>query len=209
MNLVMIALVAFLVILAVLVLFQIALAAGAPLGRFAWGGQHEGKLPRRLRIGSLVSIVIYVFMALVALDRTDVTSLMPANFVRVAMWVVFGYLVIGTVMNLISRSKSERITMTPVALVLAVAALILALAPTPAQTYDGYVIDLGDGAEWCEGPVGESDPPQCFGESLEITGWSWHDVEFVDRDSIKWGHYAFDAIDRGDRLELVGLHPAE
>src|SRR5690606_26485502 len=131
MNLVVIALAVFLVLLAVLSLFQVALAAGAPLGRFAWGGRHKGTLPTRLRIGSVVSIVIYVFMALVALDRTGVTSLMPANFVMVAMWVVFGYLVIGTLMNLISRSKSERITMTPVALVLAVAALILALAPTP------------------------------------------------------------------------------
>ena len=43
------------VILAALAVFQLALAAGAPLGRFAWGGSHE-VLPPRLRVGSLVSI---------------------------------------------------------------------------------------------------------------------------------------------------------
>ena len=46
------------VLLALLAVFQLALALGAPLGHFAWGGAHR-VLPRRLRIGSLVSIVIY------------------------------------------------------------------------------------------------------------------------------------------------------
>ena len=41
--------------LAVVAAFQVALAAGAPWGRAAWGGQHQGRLPARLRIASAVA----------------------------------------------------------------------------------------------------------------------------------------------------------
>ena len=45
------------VLLAGLAVFQVALIAGAPLARFAWGGQHR-VLPTRLRIGSAVSVAL-------------------------------------------------------------------------------------------------------------------------------------------------------
>ena len=45
------------VILGLLAVFQLALVAGAPLGHLAWGGRSR-VLPTRLRIGSVVSIVI-------------------------------------------------------------------------------------------------------------------------------------------------------
>jgi hypothetical protein len=114
------------VILALLAAFQIALAAGAPWGRFAWGGQHR-VLPRKLRIGSVVSIVIYALIAFIAWERPGVTSVLPDAVAQVAMWVVFAYFVIGVLMNAISRSKPERYTMTPVVLVLAVLSLLIAM----------------------------------------------------------------------------------
>ncbi len=47
-------------LLAVVWLFQLALALGAPLGRAAWGGRHEGVLPTRLRAASaFAAIVVY------------------------------------------------------------------------------------------------------------------------------------------------------
>ncbi|HET9880007.1 MAG TPA: hypothetical protein VFQ81_11990 [Candidatus Limnocylindria bacterium] len=42
------------VLLAVIAMFQLALAAGAPLGAMAWGGGHPGVLPPRLRVASAV-----------------------------------------------------------------------------------------------------------------------------------------------------------
>lgn len=114
------------ILLAALGAFQAAIALGAPLGRFAWGGQHR-ILPRRLRIGSVVSIVLYALMAIVLLDRAGVTSLLFSGSVaRVLAWVLTGYLVIGVVMNAISRSKPERYTMTPLTIVLAVLSGIVA-----------------------------------------------------------------------------------
>ncbi|MRX42118.1 hypothetical protein [Agromyces kandeliae] len=115
------------VILALLAVFQLALALGAPLGRFAWGGAHR-VLPARLRVGSLVSIVIYAVIAVLALDRVDLIDVVPDAVAAVGMWVVFGYFVLGIVTNAISRSKPERVTMTPVVAVLAVLSLLVALS---------------------------------------------------------------------------------
>lgn len=115
------------VMLGLLALFQLALALGAPMGRFAWGGQHR-VLPTRLRIGSLVSIVIYAIIALLALDRVGAIDVVPDAVSTVGMWVVFGYFVLGIPLNAISRSPAERYTMTPVVTVLAVLSLFVALS---------------------------------------------------------------------------------
>jgi hypothetical protein len=114
-------------ILAALAVFQAALIAGAPIGRFAWGGQHD-VLPPRLRVGSAVSIVLYAAFALVILERAGLATIFSSpGFVQVASWVLFGYFTLGILMNGISRSKPERNTMAPVSLVLAALVLLVAL----------------------------------------------------------------------------------
>jgi hypothetical protein len=114
-------------ILAALAVFQAALIAGAPIGRFAWGGQHE-ILPPRLRIGSAVSLGLYVAFAFVITERAGLVTIFGnAGFVQAACWVLFGYFTLGIVMNGISRSKPERNTMAPVSAVLAVLVLVVAL----------------------------------------------------------------------------------
>lgn len=115
------------VILAALAVFQLALALGAPLGRFAWGGAHR-VLPTRLRIGSLVSIVIYAVIAVLALDRVGLVDVVPDGVSTVGMWIVFAYFVLGIPLNAMSRSKPERFTMTPVVTVLALLSLLVALS---------------------------------------------------------------------------------
>ena len=114
------------VILAALSVFQLALVFGAPLGRFAWGGQHR-VLPARLRVGSAVSILIYALIDIIAWDRVGAINVFPAPFSEVAMWVIFAYFVLGTLMNALSRSKPERYTMVPVSAVLAVLSFFIAM----------------------------------------------------------------------------------
>ena len=115
------------IILGLLALFQIALASGAPLGEFAWGGKAK-VLPTGLRIGSIVSVLLYVIIAIILLERAGVTHIVGnAALIQVAAWVVFAYFALGIVMNAISRSKRERYTMTPVVLVLAALSLVVAL----------------------------------------------------------------------------------
>jgi hypothetical protein len=115
-----------LVLLGALALFQAALAAGQPLGRFAWGGQHE-VLPARLRAGSVVSIVLYAVFAVLIVQAADLLDLLPDGVASVAIWVLTGYFVLGIVMNAMSRSRPERLLMTPVVAVLAVCCLALAV----------------------------------------------------------------------------------
>ena len=62
------------IVLGALALFQGLLVLGAPLGRFAWGGQHR-VLPVSLRISSLVSILIYALISAVVLARVGAVSL--------------------------------------------------------------------------------------------------------------------------------------
>jgi len=121
-----IAVTAFVAFLAVLAVFQIALAAGAPLGRLAWGGKNR-ILPTRNRIASLASVAVYALIALVALDRSGLVDVLPELVARIAMWVIFGYLVVSIVPNLLSKSPMERAVMTPVSALLAALALVIAL----------------------------------------------------------------------------------
>ncbi len=107
-------------ILAGLAVFQFALTCGAPLGRFAWGGKHE-VLPSNLRVWSVASILLYAIFAMFILSAASVVSIIPeGSLLRNGMIVFSGYFVLGTVVNLISPSKPERLVMTPVAAVLAV-----------------------------------------------------------------------------------------
>ena len=114
------------VILGALAVFQALLVAGRPLGRFAWGGQHD-ILPTGLRVGSAVSIALYGGIAVLMLCAAGAMDVFSDGFVDVAVWVLTGYFALGIGMNAISRSRPERLVMTPVVLVLAVVCLVLAL----------------------------------------------------------------------------------
>jgi hypothetical protein len=111
-------------LLAGLAVFQAFLAAGRPWGRFAWGGQHD-VLPRGLRIGSAISIVLYAAFAVVMLAAAGIVDVLPEGVAHFAIRVLTGYFLIGIVMNAVSRSRSERLVMTPVVLVLFLCCLVL------------------------------------------------------------------------------------
>jgi hypothetical protein len=113
-------------ILAALAVFQAALIAGRPLGRFAWGGQHE-VLPKNLRIGSAVSILLYAIFAILILERAGLSRMLPDAVAHVGTWVLTAYFTVGILMNGISRSRPERNVMTPVCVALAGLCLLLAL----------------------------------------------------------------------------------
>lgn len=114
------------VILAGLAVFQATLAFGAPIGQFAWGGAHR-VLPQRLRVSSGVSIVLYGFFAAIILSRVGLIDFGDPGLIGAATWILCGYFTLGILMNGISRSKPERAVMTPVAAILAILYLGVAL----------------------------------------------------------------------------------
>ena len=107
------------VLLAAVAVLQVALAAGAPLGRFAWGGQHR-VLPTGLRIGSAVSVAVYAGIAWLVWRA----AYHPGSW---WIWGITAYFGLGVLMNAASRSRPERLVMTPVVLLLALSCLVIAL----------------------------------------------------------------------------------
>ncbi len=102
-----------LALLSVVGAFQLALAAGAPWGAAALGGQTPGVLPTSLRVVSAVSVLVYGGLgALVVTDRLGPTArrrlLTGASLL----------MVVGTVANLATQSPVERLW-APVAATLA------------------------------------------------------------------------------------------
>ncbi len=107
--------------------YQFALAAGAPLGKAAWGGGNEGRLPSPLRVGSGISIVVYAVAAAVILRRGGLTvTWLPLPVARIASWVLTVLLTVGALANFASQSPWERFLLGPVTLVLAGLCLVVA-----------------------------------------------------------------------------------
>lgn len=115
-------------LLAILALFHLALALGAPWGELVWGGDHA-VLPSRLRMGSAISILLYALFAAVALDRTGIINPFPGNgFSTIAMWVIGAYLLLSMMPMLSSRSSLERFITAPAAFVLSILAVLIAIS---------------------------------------------------------------------------------
>ena len=113
-------------LLAGLVILQVSLAAGAPLGRFAWGGDWD-VLPSRERGFAGLAVVAYALAAVVALQGANIFSLVPAAIAEIATF--FGAALFFTAFIRVARSRSdsERYFMLPVNLVLAALFLIVAV----------------------------------------------------------------------------------
>lgn len=115
-------------LLAIVAAFQLALAIGAPWGAAAWGGQHPGVLPARLRISSGVAgIVIYPLLIVLVLNAAGWVSIGWLNQLgALPMWILAGLLGLGALANLASRSPRERLW-APVAATVALCCAMLAL----------------------------------------------------------------------------------
>ena len=114
-------------LISVVSIFQIALAFGAPLGKAAWGGRHQGVLPKGLRIASAVAaFIVYPLIAVAGLDAAMLLDgrFMPVND-KALMWgltLLFG---VGALANLASRSTIER-GWAPVSLTIALCCAVVA-----------------------------------------------------------------------------------
>jgi hypothetical protein len=93
----------------------------------AWGGQYEGRLPVGLRIASAVAgVVIYPLAIFLILEAGGVTDLgFVPDVGPIGMWVFAGLFAFGALLNLVSRSKAERVW-APVSMVIAVCCGIVA-----------------------------------------------------------------------------------
>ncbi|WP_010095201.1 hypothetical protein [Ornithinibacillus scapharcae] len=107
--------------------FQVLLALGFPLGEYALGGYHK-ILPKGLRLMSGVNAVVLLFMGFIFLQHTNIIegiSVLPTNLL---VWIVTVFLGLNTIANLVSRSKKERLVMTPLSGLTFILCLIIVLS---------------------------------------------------------------------------------
>ena len=119
------------VLLSAVAVFQAALALGAPWGDMSYGGQAEttdGVLPTGQRIMSAAAVLILLFAGWVVLARAEVLGAGPLSetFLKAGSWVIFGYLVLNTTMNLMSSHPGERWGMGTTTFVTAIMTFIVA-----------------------------------------------------------------------------------
>lgn len=107
--------------------FQLALAFGAPWGRYAMGGAFPGRFPPRMRIAAVVQAALIALLAVVVLSAAGLMVPDLAVSYPWLIWVAVVVSALAVVVNAISRSSGERRIWVPVASVLLVSSLLVAL----------------------------------------------------------------------------------
>ena len=119
----------YLLLTGIVVLFQLALAAGAPWGHLAMGGKYPGRFPARIRFLSVFNAVILLALGGVVAARAGHLLQGLRDLSMWAIWVVVVFGALAVVANLATPSKPERALWAPVSIVMVICSLILALAP--------------------------------------------------------------------------------
>ena len=107
--------------------FQIALALGAPWGRYAMGGAVPGRFPPRMRVAAIIQAILIALLTIAVLSAAGL--LVPDLALRFPwlVWVAVVVSAIAVVLNAISRSSGERRVWVPIATVMLVSSLLVAL----------------------------------------------------------------------------------
>jgi hypothetical protein len=119
----------FLVVTTLIVaVFQVALALGAPLGEYAYGGTKTGKLPLGFRINSVVAVIVMLAISGHYLAQLGVFEpiLDPAGS-SVVNWVLVAFTGLAALANNATRSKKERMVWGIPTILMFVASLVVAL----------------------------------------------------------------------------------
>jgi preprotein translocase subunit SecY len=110
-------------------IFQLLIVIGLPLGHLSYGGKYDRqKLPNKLRITSVIAIIIFSFATITYLEFAGlITILNNPNFTLIYCWIIAIYLTLGVLMNAASKSKWEKRIWTPITLLNAISCYIVLL----------------------------------------------------------------------------------
>jgi len=112
------------------VLFQVALALGAPWGRLAMGGKFPGRLPGPMRVAALMQALVLVLASAVVIMRAGLApSQLSVQWAAAStlIWAIVGLSAVSLLLNLITPSRAERRLWAPVAAAMLASSLIVAL----------------------------------------------------------------------------------
>jgi hypothetical protein len=106
-------------------IFQLLLALGFPYGKAAWGGQHGNILPTKYRIGSAISSIIFIFLISIVLSKSQNIEFYNESFETIFMWIATVFFGLSILMNVLSRSKLERLWAPYVAVMFVLSLLLV------------------------------------------------------------------------------------
>ena len=107
-------------------LFQAALALGAPMGEYAWGGRNVGVLPKNYRLASgLSALVLLAISGHYASVIGWLPSLLNDHWRAYSLWALTAFFALSFVGNLPSKSKAERKMFIPISGAILVANLLI------------------------------------------------------------------------------------
>jgi hypothetical protein len=92
------------------------------------GGRYPGRFPARLRVAALVQALIIAGLAIVVLSDAGLAAPDLADTVPWLVWLAVAFSAASAVLNAITRSRVERRLWLPVAIVMLVASLVVALS---------------------------------------------------------------------------------
>jgi hypothetical protein len=110
---------------AIAVAFQLALAVGAPWGEYAMGGRYPGRFPPPMRVAAIVQAALIAVLAVIVATRAGLIDT-PLD-APLLIWGAVAFSAVSLVLNALSRSPGERRLWVPIALVLLLASLAVAL----------------------------------------------------------------------------------
>lgn len=111
----------------VVILFQLALAGGAPWGALTQGGRVDGPLPPSGRIVAALSAAALAWMAATILSAAGIGLGWP----RWTGWATVGLLLLSATLNWVSPSAAERALWGPVGTAMTALAAMVMVVSTP------------------------------------------------------------------------------
>jgi hypothetical protein len=111
------------------VAFQIALALGAPWGKYAMGGRSPGRFPPAMRVAAVGQAVLLAVIAIVVLSDARLWLPQLALMFPWLIWLVVAFSAVSVVLNVLTPSARERRIWAPVTIAMLVSSIIVALTP--------------------------------------------------------------------------------
>lgn len=109
-------------------LFHLAIVLGAPVGDYAYGGQHQGVLPTGYRIASVVSMFVMIAVAGHYLAQIGLFApLLDATGNAIANWGFVALLALSALMNNITKSEKEKRVFGSISIAMLLAAILVAI----------------------------------------------------------------------------------
>ena len=104
----------------VVIILSFLIILGLPLGELTMGGRYK-VFPKKLRIVLVSQLLLQVFFVIVILQMGGYLPLwFSFKTTRIILIVMAVYLSLNVLMNLASKSRKERLIMTPLSLIAAV-----------------------------------------------------------------------------------------